>query len=83
MTNRRKKQQSRTHLPINRAISGDVSHLSYDHISKVLELNIHQIHRIANLEIDQSTLIPLLLNQIIILGQTAQQFKQDLGNSAY
>jgi len=75
--------ESRTLCPIDRVVSNDKSHLSYEYISGALELNIHQIHHIFNLEIDRSTLLPLLLNQLIILGQTAQQFKQDLGNNAY
>ena len=36
-----------------------------------------------DLEVDLLTLLPLLLNQLIALGQTAQQFKKDLGMHAY
>jgi len=63
------------------AISNVPFRLPYDYISGVLELSIRHVHCMFDLETDPSMLLPLLLNQLIILGQTAQQFKQNLGKN--
>ncbi|MFC2035890.1 hypothetical protein ACFLUJ_07220 [Chloroflexota bacterium] len=70
--------ESRTLWPIDLAIFNVPPHLPYDYISGILELNIRQVHSIFDLEADPAMLLPLLLNQLIILGQTAQQFQQAL-----
>jgi len=75
--------ESRTLRQIDRTISKGVPRLPYKDISDILELNIRQVYSMFDLEVDPTTLLPLLLNQLIALGQTAQQFKQDLGKNVY
>ena len=51
--------------------------------SSVLESSLRQVYGISNPEADLSKLLPLLLDQLVILGQTAQQLKQALGNNGH
>ena len=75
--------ESRTLWPVDQSISNGIPRSLYEYISGVLKLNIRQVYGIFDLEADSPTLLLLLLNQLIALGQTAQQFKQDLDNNVY
>ena len=70
-------------MSIDQAIFKDTPHVPYLSTSSVLESSFRQVYGISNPEADPSKLLPLLLDQLVVLGQTAQQLKQALGNNGH
>jgi len=72
--------ESRTPLSISETISNNIPHVSSLSTSSVLETSFRQASYSTNFECNPSKLLPQLLDQLIALGQTAQQLRQALDN---
>ena len=75
--------QSRTLLSIDQAISKYTPHVPYLSTSSVLESNLQQVWDPARFQSDPTKLLPQLLDQLIALGQTAQQLRHALGGNGH
>ena len=75
--------ESRTLRSTDKDIFNDTTHVSYLSTSSLRESSFRQVYDISNPEADPSKLLPLLLDQLVVLGQTAQQLKQALGNNGH
>ena len=75
--------ESRALLSTDQAISDDGSYVSYQFISNFLESSFRQVYGPPNPEVDSSKLLSQLLDQIVVLGQTAQLLKQYLSDNGH
>jgi len=75
--------ESRTLLSTDQAISNDTPYVPYLSTSSVLEPIFRQACYPAQFEADPAKLLPQLLDQLIALGQTAQQLRQALGSNGH
>jgi len=75
--------ESRTPPSITGTISNDAWPVSYPPASSVLESGFGQVWDPVKLESDPLNLIPRLLDQIIALGQTAQQLRRALSGNGH
>ena len=75
--------ESRTPLSIAETISKDAWYVPYPSTSSVLESSFWQTYGTTNFETDASKLVPLFLEQLVALGQTAQQLKRALGSNGH
>ena len=75
--------ESRTPPSITRTISKDTSYTSYPYTSRVLDSGFPEVWDPVKLESDPLNLIPRLLDQIIALGQTAQQLRRALSGNGH
>jgi len=73
--------ESRTPPLITGTISKDTSYISYPYTSRVLDSDFPEVWDPVKLESDPLNLIPRLLDQIIALGQTAQQLRHALSGN--
>ncbi len=75
--------ESRTLLSTDQAISNDTPYVPYLSTSSVLESNLQQVWDPAKFQSDPTKLLPQLLDQLIALGQTAQQLRHALGGNGH
>ncbi len=75
--------ESRTLLSIDQAIFKDTPHVPYLSTNSVLESSLQQVWEPTKLQSDPTKLLPQLLDQLIALGQTAQQLRHALGGNGY
>ncbi len=75
--------ESRTLLSIDQAISKDTPYVPYLSTNSVLESSLQQVWEPTKLQSDPTKLLPQLLDQLIALGQTAQQLRHALGSNGY
>ena len=64
-------------------ISKNAPHISYPYTSRVLGSDFPEVWDPVKLESDPLNLIPRLLDQIIALGQTAQQLRRALSGNGH
>ena len=75
--------ESRTLLPTDQAICNDTPYMPYLSTSSVLESSLQQVWEPTKLQSDPAKLLPRLLDQLITLGQTAQQLRHALGGNSH
>ncbi len=75
--------ESRTPELITGSTSHNIQNNPFLSTSNDQEPNLEQIGATANPESDPALLVPQLLDQLIALGQTAQQIQQVLGSNGY
>ena len=75
--------ESRTPLSLTKTIPNDTSHLSRLSTSNVREPSFPQTFDTNNFESDPAKLLPQLLDQLIALGQTAQQLRRALSGNGH
>ena len=73
--------ESRTPLSADQNISDKMPEVPFIFTNIAMESSFRQTFGISNLEDHLFKLLPMLLDQFIVLGQTAQQFKQAIGNN--
>jgi len=73
--------ESQTLLSTDQAISNDTQYVPYLSTSSVLESGFGGACDSARLESDPAKLLPQILDQLIVLGQTAEQLRQVLGGN--
>ncbi len=73
--------ESRTPLSIAENISKDTWHVSYLPTGSLRGCGFWQTYGTTKFEIDASKLLAVLLEQLVVLGQTAQQLKRALGSN--
>ena len=75
--------ESRTLLSTDQAIFNDTPYVPYLPTSSVLESTFRQVLEPTKLQSDPAKLLPQLLDQLITLGQTAQQLRHALGSNGH
>ena len=75
--------ESRAPLSIAETISKDAWYVSYPSTSSVLESGLQQAWDPAKFQSGPTKLLPRLLDQLIALGQTAQQLRHALSDNGY